>query len=494
MRRWALWACLSIAIAAAPAGSTGVTRGRTLPPTLFGANCEFYEHGLYYGTLPNDQPGSRRMQFASLLRRNGITTLRFPGGWMAGFYFWNSEGYTRTAARAVGGHWLAPEHVRACYNYYTTLDQLIDFCRFAGIGIVYQLNTQTAIEDHKLFLLSPRLTGTDYIGLPQEGYFDPSRDLLGVAAQDVERLVRYCREREAPVRYWEMGNEEYDGSMAGERYADIVDAYARAVLRADPAANVLVTLGHNGIINDEDGSRQWALRMVRRLRQLPTADRIEGFTLHYAWRNHVAAALEILRAEGFGGARIAITEFTCGWPDYWEETPRFSHALAVADYLVDIAKAPEVDVVTIHDLVSQNFGVFHYNQRPFVAPWDPACYDPTLGYVATPTALTYRLFRELHGGTIIGDSPHALEVLVGDDYRAVVANQADAPRRHTVDLRGEGLQVNSALTRTLQAADLRATEAWIRTRRLPPQEGRLSVDIPPHTVVCVLARCVRSPA
>jgi len=482
-------ACVSIGIGAAQLGAAPQEDGRKLPPTLFGASCEFYEHGLYYGTLPSGQPGSRRREFASLLRRNGITTIRFPGGFMAGLYFWDSEGATRTTARAAGGYWLAPEHVRACYNYCTPLDQLLDFCKAEKVNVVYQLNTQTTFQDNKLWLLSRRASGTDLSGIPQDTYLDESRDWLADAAKDVERLVRHCRERGTPIKYWEMGNEEYDGIVAPDRYAEIVDAYTRGVRSADPTASVLVTLGHNGIVSDADGTRQWAVAVLRRLRELGYAGKVDYFTLHYSWRSVIEETLALLRAEGFGNSRIAVTEFTCGWPDYWEQTPRFGHALRVAEYLTDVGKVPQVDLVTIHNLTSQNFGVFHYNQRPFVAPWDPSCYDPVLGYVTTPTALTYRLFRPLHGGTIIGDSPTALEVLVGDEYRAVAHNLSGDARVHAVDLRGRGLNVRSAVVRTLRAEDLSATEAWIETRRVKPLDGVLSVSIPPHTVVSVQGRC-----
>lgn len=384
------------------------------------------------------------------------------------------------------------------YNYYTSLDQMLDFCQTENIELIYQLNMITTFQNNRLQLLIKTTNGSNLI--PEATYFDTTMQdyLLESAAADVRLLVqRSLSGTGLPrVRYWEMGNEEYGGPPClPERYAEIVDAYSRAIKSVDPVAKVLVTLGDNGIVKDPSDGRTWAITLLRRLRALGYGDgetdkKIDYFTLHYpdAGGSIVRNALNLLAAKGFSKSKIAITEFTCGWPEYSEKTPRFKHALDVAEFLVQMAKLPAVELINIHDLMSQNFGVFHYNMRPFGPP-DSASYDTSLGYVATPTALTYQLFKPLHGGVVLNNvngPPVGVEAKVGSSYRGVVVNQGKQPQTYTIRFSALGLPTQEVFIQTMTATDTSAVVADIATDTFMPEDGVVTCPIPPYSVVSMV--------
>jgi len=467
---------------------------RTLPETFFGANCEFYEHGLYFGTLSQQAPGSRRAEFLALMRDSGIRSLRFPGGTCANLYFWDSEAATRLAAWAASqtdqglGYWLNPSPGSFMYNYYTPVDAFLDFCRAARIEPVIQVNTVTCFYRNRLWLLAPVAKGKNL--LDEALFYDPAEDVMTPAVESLRRLVRHCRARGTPVRCWEIGNEEYGcPALVPERYAEIASAYTKAIKGEDPRAQVMVTLGHGPIVEDSDGTRTWAAQVLRRLAELGMGEQIDFFTLHYCGAAAVRSALGLLRQHGFGRARIAVTEFTCGWPDYWAKTPRYEHALSVAELLMELVRIPEVEKAMIHDLLSQNFGVYHYNMRPFGFP-DARSYDPTLGYVATPTAITFRLARVLHGAEIKTDSPEPcrLEGRRGNAYCGLFVNRTDKDRECPVVFGDLGLRPQDLVLTTMRAEDLAATEVTLCETRIRTYEPAVQVRVPPYSLVAVAGR------
>ena len=75
-----------------------------------------------------------------------------------------------------------------------------------------------------------------------------------------------------------------------------------------------------------------------------------------------------------------------------------------------MAPDPRIEMLVVHDLVSQNFGILHYNAISYGPP-DMTTWDPKRGYEAMPSGDVYRFFGELIGGTVIsakGDEPAKL--------------------------------------------------------------------------------------
>jgi hypothetical protein len=245
----------------------------------------------------------------------------------------------------------------------------------------------------------------------------------------------------------------------------------------------LVTLGDNEMVGDAK-FRAWAETLLSDLAAHGYADKIDYFTLHYAWRSVCEYAIGLLDKHGFTRSKVAVTEFTCGWPDYWDKTPRFRHAVQVAEFVLDLLAVPRVDIVCIHDLVSQNFGVFHFNQRSFEPP-DDRSYDGRLGYVAMPTAQAYAMMRPLTGATLLSASGRLTEAKRDGRYLAVLTNTGDAARDFSLDPSAHGLATGAAKLTMMTGKSPEATEAQVETRDLQPIDGKLVVSLPPLSVARV---------
>jgi hypothetical protein len=462
-----------------PALCFGVPPGEVIPPTMFGANTMSSEAGWAIAMYADDE-GGRRSELATLLRECGLSAVRLPGGTCANFYFWDSEPRTREAARVVGMANWSTHPANHMYSYFVPFDQCATFCEEAGIRLIWQLNTATIYDDEGLHLLAVSPKGNDL--LPAADYDDGDR--LAAATDSVRRLARHIREAGLPVPDFELGNEEYGyPALDPLRYAEIVRAYIDALREELPGCTVLVTLGDNQIVGDA-AMRGWAEALLDDLAAHGYADKVDYFTMHYSWRSVCEDAARLLDEHGFGGSRLAVTEFTCGWPDYWDKTPRYRHAVQVAEFICDLLADPRVDIVCIHDLLSQNFGVFHYNQRSFEPP-DDRSYDGSLGYVAMPTAQAYALMRPLAGATLLSASGAMVEAARDGRYLAVLTNTGEATRECVLDPAAHGLACGAARLALLTGDSPEATEAHVAEHQLAPADGKLTVSLPPLSVARV---------
>lgn len=215
--------------------------------------------------------------------------------------------------------------------------------------------------------------------------------------------------------------------------------------------------------------------MLKRLAELGTGGQVDFLTPHYCAAAAVRGALDMLRQHGFQNARIAVTEFTCGWPDYWEKTPRYQHCLAVAEVLMQLAHIPQLEKGMVHEIMSQNLGVYQHNMRPFGPP-DARSYDPSVGCVATPTAMPFRLARVLHGAQIAVDSPGPcrIEGRRRNTYRGLFVNRSDKERECLVVLGDLGLKPQGLFVTLMRAEDLSATGVTFTETRIPKSARPLS--------------------
>jgi hypothetical protein len=462
-----------------PALCFGAPLGEPVPATMLGANTVSSEAGWAIAMYP-EAAGGRRDELARLLREAGMGVVRLPGGTCASFFFWDSEAATREAAQVVGMANWSPHPANHMYNYYVSFDQCASFCRDAGLRLIWQLNTATVYDSEGLHLLAVSPRGDDLI--PASRY--DHGDRLAAATDSVRRLARHIRETGLPVPCFEMGNEEYGHPVLDPlRYSQIVRAYTDALREELPGCTVLVTLGDNQMTS-EGPMRAWAQALLGDLAAHGYSDKVDYFTLHYAWRSVCEDASALLDTHGFGRARLAVTEFTCGWPDYWDKTPRYRHAVQVAEFLLDLLAVPRVDMACIHDLLSQNFGVFHYNQRSFEPP-DDRSYDGRLGYQSMPTAAAYAMLRPLVGATLLSASGQLAEARRGDQYLAVLTNTSDTPRECSLDPAAHGLAAGPATLTLLTGGSPEATEARVETHELVPIAGRLLVALPALSVARV---------
>jgi hypothetical protein len=367
---------------------------RIVSPLLCGANTMFQMAGLYYGSLPKSDSASRREEFMKLLKQIHMRTLRFPGGTDADSKFLADHPDVMRSVLGVSG---IPE---GDSNKFADLWQFLDFCKEADITPVYQINMLLYTDGRKVYKL------TD---VPRPGESEPSCCVLDVtkradAAAALTKLVKKVREKGFTVKHWELGNEEYGyPRMKAADYADIAHRFIRAIRAADPEAMIWVTLGSNHCAeSDRKTIVPWSEEVLKKLRDAGfTKDKNLGFTLHYVWPGYFIEFHEaMVKKYGFQ-PRFAVTEFhMAGLGDYSDLCPRFGYALELAPYLIGMAQASSVEILHIHELTSQNFGILHYNQRSYGPP-GMETWDASLGYQLMPSAYVYELFGQLIGGRIL---------------------------------------------------------------------------------------------
>lgn len=387
-------------------------------PLVAGANAEYDMAGFYYGTLPASDNASRRGEFIKLLKDRGIRALRFPGGTPAITQFLvDNDAMMQKVTGARGFPEGDPKK-------YVNLWQFLDFCKEAGITPVYQVNTLLYCDGSKVY----QIAGS-------EGRFKPpivrAPAKRAAAAAALTELVKKVRDRGYNLKHWEFGNEEY-AYFEAKDYADLAIQYARAIRAADPEAMLWITLGSNHCSeSDRKTIPPWGHTTLKEYKKAGlTKDRNLGFTLHYVWPEYIELYTDMVKHYGFR-PRFAVTEFhMAGAGPYWDLSPRFGYALGLADYLISMVQYPSVEMLCIHELTSQNFGILHYNQRSYEAPWLPN-WDPKIGYVSMPSAYVYGLFDSLIGGRIIGgkatDSSR-LVVELGKERRIFFVNATVNPR------------------------------------------------------------------
>jgi hypothetical protein len=372
--------------------------------------------GLYYGTLPKTNPASRREEFKNLLMEKEIHALRFPGGTVA---LWEYLTDNDEAMQKVIGVVGIPE---GDPKKYVNLWQFLDFCKEAGITPIFQVNTLLYSDGAKVYQIMGEKPIHPKVIVDHTKCTD--------AAQALTKLVKKIREGGYTLKHWEFGNEEYGGFPAKD-YSDIAIRYARAIRAADAEAMIWVTLGSNFVAeSDRKLIPPWSEAVLNELQKAGlTSDKNLGFTLHYVWPEYIRFYGDLVKKYEFK-PRFAITEFHMAGPgDYTDLSPRYGYALGLAQYLISMVTLPSVEILCIHELTSQNFGIFHYNQRSYGWP-DMRTWDATLGYQCMPSAYVFGLFGKLIGGKIIeGDTLNSTRLVVelGEERRIFFVNTTVDP-------------------------------------------------------------------
>ncbi len=392
-------------------------------PTHFNANCEYHRAGLYFGTLPADDPRSKRRAFASLLRANGVRSLRFPGGNCSYWYLYDSEGATRELTTALKLGTYAAKNFQN--QHFTPLANFLVFCRDYGIEPILQLPTMFYNDGG-----CPRaILASKYSARAPELY---DRNRLEEAVVYIRRLATWTHRHALEVRHWEIGNEEF-AHCSVEQFAPLTVAYAKVIRQTYPEACIYVT------------AMEWAGELLPRLKASGFDSSDVILTTHYPFGNwylppksvdardpanylmadmrfekNYAVSRRMLERLGWRGARRAATETSVirfpqpnehSW-DPFAVIPSFAHALAFAYNWSVLISQPECTVASFHDLESTYFGLIKYHayyDRPakryaWIRPdqtqrpqnVSPACWFADK-YVVTPTATAMGILAELVG-------------------------------------------------------------------------------------------------
>lgn len=461
---------------------------RVVSPLMSAANQEFRLAGLYYGTLPTDHPESRRAEFTNILKEMGIHSIRFPGGTNANQFLIDNE----EAMREVLGLVFFPETEK---KVFTSLWQFLDFCHETGIEPICQLDMVLYAEGMNVF----RLAEFDLCPGPwhRPGVtVDISKRVK--AAEAVTQLVRKVQEQGYQVKHWELGNEEYGYPILDPNdYADMAVRFTRAIRKADPSAMIWITLGNNGIVKPDTAFPSWAETVVGNLAKTELQEDANlGFTLHYSWQSIVDRADAIVKKYGFK-PRFAITEFhLAGDGPYSDLSPRFSYALALAKYLISMVPDERINILCIHDLLSQNFGIIHYNQKSYGPP-DMRTWDSSLGYQAMPSAQVYRLFDNLIDGTVVAEKMtgmNYLAVVKGKERLLFIVNDEGNPKEVCFDREIAGFQTQQFKCTSIVPKEEKNTGDPLRIDEIAEQkqegkiaEAGLRIMLPSYSVT--LCRC-----
>ncbi|MGE4490798.1 MAG: hypothetical protein AB7E95_14750, partial [Kiritimatiellales bacterium] len=172
---------------------------RTINPRVFGANIEYW---LDDDAALNDE------HFARLIRQTGITVLRYPGGTESDRYLWKEHRlYDKKYWPFVDG----PQT--------TDTDEMFAFAAKTGTEVILCVNTEYAFYE---------------------------KDVEKGAAYAAE-WVRYCREKNYPVKYWTIGNEPYwKANFGAKQFAELVRVYAKKMKAENPDI-VIAVAGEVGI-------------------------------------------------------------------------------------------------------------------------------------------------------------------------------------------------------------------------------------------------------
>ncbi len=184
---------------------------RRIPESLFGTNLEWIWDG---NSAWNADQGRLDPTLIGLSRELGVTVQRFPGGIFADFYHWK-DGVGPRAARKETIHY--PGGPKSVHRFGT--EEELDFAAQTGGSLMITVNMVT--------------------GTPEE-------------AAEWVRFTNKSGRNSAPVRYWELGNEQYvrdnsahnkPATMDPEKYAGRFLVFARAMRAVDPSIQL-------GILSD----------------------------------------------------------------------------------------------------------------------------------------------------------------------------------------------------------------------------------------------------
>lgn len=350
-----------------------------IPAGVFGANCPFHFKGLYEGTLPADNPLSRRKEFAEAIHACGIQLLRFPGGNPVQYYLYENKKATDDLTRKI-----AAAHLKRTgkerrgeydpgglfsFDYYVPLENFLGFCKDSGLEPILQLNT--------FFYLDPRDGGAHAI---THNHFELGSDLyqgdrIAEACESLKRQLAWIQAKGFQVKFFEIGNEEY-AHMDMADYLKLAEAYSGIIKKVSPRSRILIT-----------GDR-WIKDGLSKIKEEGFLDRVDAVTKHYpyarwhspktkednanlrrfVWGNvsidqNLDTSRELLDSEGFQKISLAVTESSVYRYESWSAhavNRTTAQALLYAYNWLDYLASP-AEIAVFHDIESTYFGMMKYD-------------------------------------------------------------------------------------------------------------------------------------
>ena len=364
-------------------------------------NACFHYSGVYYGTLPKDNPENQREAFAEALDTIGAKTLRWPGGNTVHWYFMEDNAEQHAAklfrdAKAftnTGGGFYDPDDPDD--SYYTKFYDFLDFCKEYDIDTLLQVNPAYYLDegdpddpsDDKVrsVVLSTLNTKANADGsrytIP--GYYDRNR--IEEGAEDLRKNLQEMKRRGYECYMWEIGNEDhwkdYDGGEYGDnRFVqdmfDLYVAYATVIKEEFPGSKVIIDTFDvskaisAGIITEEDAKLFDAITdhypFARWSSPSSSAERTNAWQF-VANNDHMIEQAWINRQElDWGVSERVITESTAYRFQNWSSSNvnhSFAHALVLGHNWGQAVFDTEWKLACLHDLESPWFGSLLHNVR-----------------------------------------------------------------------------------------------------------------------------------
>lgn len=176
-------------------------------------NAPFHYAGIYYGTLPESDPRSKRKEFGEALKKAGAHSLRFPGGLPAHQYFMEGEEYAIQLDKILqenhdgwGGLYDHSDYNNA---WYVDLWDMLAFCKEYDIDLLFQTNPAFFVDKTgkvRQAYLGVKTKRTDDGLVYHPEFYDYNRieEAIEVFDKNLDEIVR----RGYEIKYWEIGNED----------------------------------------------------------------------------------------------------------------------------------------------------------------------------------------------------------------------------------------------------------------------------------------------
>jgi len=376
-----------------------------LSPLSFAYNAPFHYAGIYYGTLPADDPNSRREEYAQALKEAGALSMRFPGGMPAHQYFIEGEEYSVQFHKDCYSHLYNPwsglyDPNSSFKGYYVDFYNWLDFCNEYGIEPIFQTNTNFFVDENgklRQAYLGAVMDTSNGKFEPMPGYYDHNR--IDEAAAALARNIDELLAKGYMIKYWEIGNEDfcwnYDSTPLSNPanpftidFMAAVEAYVRVIKERIPDAYIMLPHGFD-YMNTLDPE---VLKMIGSVgyhypygRWSTPPDAEKGNPTYYVGMNELAVSsnnfTKAQRAEAMAAGKVksSVTESTLlrfqGW-NSGHLNNMHAQALNVAHNYGDMVfNSGFDDAFVIHDLESTFFGYVIYdclmnpNGRDFI--WIP---------------------------------------------------------------------------------------------------------------------------
>ena len=369
-----------------------------------------------------------------LIRKLGITMLRFPHGLYGQTYFWDNDDWTYEATNRG--------YARECRKDWWHTDDFIGFCRRLGIEPLLQVNTQT--------LYDPQLKRTRVFrqvsdgGKPEDWLAaarrvkTPSPQMLRsieIMADYAAKWVQYVNvEKKYGVRYWEIGNEDWDNPYL---YRHVVEIFSRKMRQVDPSivliAQYLVPIfaawakGRWAFDHAEWESQAYAYggwvdylavhRYWAGIKELPTESRLKG-TIAGGWSDAAVRAVRPLKP-------VALTEWNTAEVSMNVFRHTHADALTAASRLNALVR-DDVKIGIVHDLMKYAWGLLWQRTTPSGTVWRQM-----------PTSRAFELFNRHRGTHLVtyGQTGAASNYIVMKDKKRLLVIYVNAqPQPVSIDL------------------------------------------------------------